>query len=543
MKIIYLSLAALALPLIFFTLYLHTIKGTKIKLGSFYLIKNFSVKMFKVRSLKDIISLILRLTFGLIIFLIIFNYQEIKKPERKVYIHSPQEKKISKIKKEKLLNLNVPHQGLDAFDEDIFFLESFVKNYPSIKKETTVIYAPSEKRLEQTKNDLIIFPGLNQERYIFGQWADIFSFSSLQTTKIKIKDSPLGVNQYYRLIIEDPQKIKTHLFLEDGTVLALSFEYQGKNILIFGVGLASFWGEVGLSGLFLEVVDTFLEGSSLAMDKDFKPWRENFSSSKQSLEEVKSKWPLDLLLKIAILIFLLEYLFFGAKKFFNRQILIFFLFFTLAGKLSAEDFKFVELGWNKKNNQPIFSIIKDELKKRTSIQIDNSYHEIFSLKNLKTGELPNFPFLWVMGIDQNFSLSSKEILTLKNFIKKGGIVFFDSKGINLNSFFSDFFKSKDFVLNKDPLSLPFLARDHAIYRSFYLVTTENFQGLNVSKSTQRTALIFSNQNLGERLKQREEMAIRTAVNIVLYMLSGNYKSDQIHTRQILKKLKQRELYK
>jgi len=42
---------------------------------------------------------------------------------------------------------------------------------------------------------------------------------------------------------------------------------------------------------------------------------------------------------------------------------------------------------------------------------------------------------------------------------------------------------------------------------------------------------------------KDEKALRTGINIVLYLLSGNYKSDQLHVRHILKRLKKRELFK
>ena len=82
-----------------------------------------------------------------------------------------------------------------------------------------------------------------------------------------------------------------------------------------------------------------------------------------------------------------------------------------------------------------------------------------------------------------------------------------------------------------------LPGDHPVYKSFFLLNRENFSGINVSLSTRRTALIISENNFRKRVLRRDEDAIKAGINIVLYMLSGNYKSDQIHTRQILKKLK------
>ncbi len=88
-----------------------------------------------------------------------------------------------------------------------------------------------------------------------------------------------------------------------------------------------------------------------------------------------------------------------------------------------------------------------------------------------------------------------------------------------------------------------LTGDHPLYKSFYLMNSQNFRGADVSLTTKRTAIILSENNLRQRILNRNEDALKAGVNIVLYMLSGNYKSDQIHTRQILNRLKKRELFR
>jgi hypothetical protein len=75
------------------------------------------------------------------------------------------------------------------------------------------------------------------------------------------------------------------------------------------------------------------------------------------------------------------------------------------------------------------------------------------------------------------------------------------------------------------------------------MNSQNFRGADVSLTTKRSAIILSENNLRQRILSRNDDALKASVNIVLYMLSGNYKSDQIHTRQILNRLKKRELFR
>jgi len=546
MNFLYLMLALSALPLVFLTLYTQTAKGQKVKLGSFFIIKDFSSKMFKVRNFKDFISMLLRIAFVALMALLIFDYQKIKEPKRKLIAHKASQKKDEPPKEKKYLKRNFPTRELDSFDEDIYFLESFLNNYPPINQETTLIYAPDDNRLSALKTNLIIFPSQHQARHIFGQWADILSLSSLQKKKTKIKGTDLFVQQYFRLIISDSEKVTRHLSLEDGTVIAASFKHQGQKVLIFGVGLASFWGDLGISGYFINIIDNFF----IPKQEEFLSWSDSLLNQEQSLEQVKSQLPFDLLIKIGLLIFLLEFIFFALKKYrfktsLSAQTNIFplilivtiFLFTSLSAK--AQDFTFIEL--RKKDNhknKAIFALIKKEISRRTSIRISPDFHQVFLSQNLARNILPEIPFLWIFPEDSSFNLSETEIKTLEKFIQRGGIIFID-----LPSLKDKMLLGKILGDHKELTSLNYLPRDHALYRSFYLVSYENLLGLDVSKSTQRTAIIVSTNNLRRRLLQGDEMAIRTAINVLLYMLSGNYKSDQIHTRQILKKLKQRELFK
>ncbi len=553
MNMLYIILAIISIPLVLYTLYAKTEKGQRIKLGSFFLIKDFPSRIFRVRSLKDKLLLTTRLAFAIVITILIFDPLSLETPDRESVLHRSREGiETSETAKRFKVVLDVPAKILDSFDEDIFFLDSLAKNLPSDKANLTIIYNPDDTRLDKLKEDIIVFPSQNQDRDVFNRWSKIFYLSDLMEEESKLKGSDYIVKKYIRPVIVDNDRISTYSKLENGNPIAFSFKEsigsRERRVLFFTIGMSESWGDAGLSGIVLDIIAGFQNNISLS--------EEAIAGDPDVLKDsgrASGMLPHKILLYVALLFFIMELLLFVyrsltfKKKGITASIIL--LLLLLAPELQAGGFTFIELDSNtipNKSNRLMFSIIKKEIERRTSVRINPQYYKKISTKELASGKMPELPYLWIIGCKGPSFFSKKVKQTLSKFMDRGGIIFIDTCGAENDSNFLS--KIYDFLLGKagyDPNKglLPKLPADHPIYKSFYLLAGGSFYGIDISRSTKRTALIVTRGNFKNGILGNDKIAIRTSINVLLYMLSGNYKSDQIHTRQILKKLKKRELYR
>lgn len=166
------------------------------------------------------------------------------------------------------------------------------------------------------------------------------------------------------------------------------------------------------------------------------------------------------------------------------------------------------------------------------------------------------PFLVYSGFG-SFSWSKEEGETLKRYLSGGGTLFVEDRAGEKGGSFDYAFRRelKKIFPDKDLAILP---REHAIFRSFYLLrtvggrklTNNYLEGLDIDG---RTAVIYSqNDVLGAWAKdlfgnylnpcppggeaQRWE-AQKLMMNIILYSVTGTYKTDMIHHPFIEEKLK------
>lgn len=164
--------------------------------------------------------------------------------------------------------------------------------------------------------------------------------------------------------------------------------------------------------------------------------------------------------------------------------------------------------------------------------------------------------------NEKFSLSAREKTALKQFIDRGGFVFFDDTLGQSKGPFGESVRALLRELYPDrPLEK--ISSDHAVYRSFFLMRnvsgrriSEKFlEGLDIGGQgggEERTAVIYSaNDLLGAWVKdnfgqyvfscepggeaQRWE-AFKLMVNIVYFSITGTYKKDAIHQPFIERKL-------
>ena len=536
MKILFIALALVSLPLVFLTMYLRTSQGLKQTLGSFFIIRKLRSDFLKVRSLKDVLLLLLRLAFAVLIALLIINPSDVKSPGRKTVFHEPGKLADDQPDNKFSIKLVAPAQSTDEFNEDLYFINAFIKNYKTGARNVSIIYNPSEKATGSLKGDVIIFPHMKQARNAFLKWIEMFDVSVLQSKETKIKDTNIAVRACYPVIVADSSKVKKLAELDDGTVVAVSFTYSNARVLLFGTGLSGFWGDMGVSGYFIDVIDKFLNNIPAPETQE----KEINNDDKYS-GQVKSLLSFDLMLKIASVVFILELLLFVFRKIRSKKVLPLIFILLFSANLYAEDFRFIELTPDgRPASTAMFAILKRELEEKTSVRIAPDYYRAHSAYALMRGELPEQPYLWITGCADAGVFNEKLALALKSFVDRGGIVFVDL-GSNGSGRCRQFFD--ELAIRVGGGGLTRLPGDHPLYKSFFLMNSQNFSGADVSITTKRTAIILSESNFSRKILVRNYEALKTGVNIVLYMLSGNYKSDQIHTRQILNRLKKRELFR
>ena len=199
--------------------------------------------------------------------------------------------------------------------------------------------------------------------------------------------------------------------------------------------------------------------------------------------------------------------------------------------------------------------------------------------NLETDELAVYPFLyWPVTPDQPLP-SDVAYLKLNDYLRTGGMILFDTRDANVSGFGASSANGRKLQQLAAPLDIPPLEpipADHVLTRTFYLL--QDFPGRHAGRSVwveaappdaeQVEGMPFRNLNdnvtpvviggndwaaawavddrgnplfpvgrgfAGER---QRELAYRFGVNLVMHVLTGNYKSDQVHVPALLDRLGQ-----
>ena len=210
------------------------------------------------------------------------------------------------------------------------------------------------------------------------------------------------------------------------------------------------------------------------------------------------------------------------------------------------------------------------LNQRTSVESVNTSGVDLEDSNLSFFSLLYWPITKSQQIPSSFAYSS-----LNTYLGTGGVILFDTRNADILSL-DDLTNNKMMQLTK-PLDIPRLEpvpKNHVLTRAFYLL--ENFPGrfnngslwvqtsnASVNDSGSEAfrfvndgvtpVLIGSNDwsaawavdhsgrpkfavGKGYAGERQREMALRFGVNLVMYVLTGNYKSDQVHVPAILERL-------
>ncbi|RYH08299.1 DUF4159 domain-containing protein [Tropicimonas sp. IMCC6043] len=218
--------------------------------------------------------------------------------------------------------------------------------------------------------------------------------------------------------------------------------------------------------------------------------------------------------------------------------------------------------------------LSDTLYARTSVEPTDPI-----AVNLETDELAFFPFLyWPIALDQPIP-SAEAYARLNRYLRSGGMILFDTRDADIGSFGSGTAAGRKLQQLARPLDIPPLEpipEDHVLTRTFYLL--QDFPGRFASRDVwveaapadaeRADGMPFRNLNdnvtpvviggndwaaawavdeyggpmfpvgRGHAGDRQREIALRFGVNLVMHVLTGNYKSDQVHVPDLLERLGQ-----
>lgn len=199
--------------------------------------------------------------------------------------------------------------------------------------------------------------------------------------------------------------------------------------------------------------------------------------------------------------------------------------------------------------------------------------------NLETDELAFFPILYWPITPRQPTPSSEAYAKLNAYLRSGGMIVFDTRDADTASFGASSPNGRKLQELAAPLDIPALEplpTDHVVTRTFYLL--QDFPGRHDSRDVwveaadpnveQIEGMPFRNLNDGVTPvliggndwaaawavnsgggpllpvgrgfsgDRQREIAYRFGVNLVMHVLTGNYKSDQVHVPALLDRLGQ-----
>jgi hypothetical protein len=199
--------------------------------------------------------------------------------------------------------------------------------------------------------------------------------------------------------------------------------------------------------------------------------------------------------------------------------------------------------------------------------------------NLETDELAFFPILYWPITPNQPTPSAEAYAKLNDYLRSGGMILFDTRDANVASFGASSPNGRKLQDLAAPLDIPALEplpADHVITRTFYLL--QDFPGRHNSRDVwveaadpnaeQIEGMPFRDLNDGVTPvviggndwaaawavnaggapllpvgrgfsgERQREIAYRFGINLVMHVLTGNYKSDQVHVPALLDRLGQ-----
>lgn len=195
-----------------------------------------------------------------------------------------------------------------------------------------------------------------------------------------------------------------------------------------------------------------------------------------------------------------------------------------------------------------------EIDKRTSIDVSLEPQE-----TRPQSSVFDTPFLYLAG-DRGFAApTTREIETLRRFLTFGGFLLIDSAEGRLGGAFDASVRRLVGDLFAPPQAgLEPLPPDHVIYKSFYLLSApvgrlHTTGDLEAVQHDGRASVVYCQNDLGGAFARdnfgnweyecypggevQRERAFRLGINLAMYALCLDYKTDQVHVPFILKRRK------
>jgi Domain of unknown function (DUF4159)/Aerotolerance regulator N-terminal len=207
--------------------------------------------------------------------------------------------------------------------------------------------------------------------------------------------------------------------------------------------------------------------------------------------------------------------------------------------------------------------LSEIMRARTSVE-----PEIPVALEIENDEMIFYPLVYWPMVASQPALSEKAVRRLDNYLRTGGVVLFDTRDaggpqLRRGQVSPGTARLRQLLARVDIGPLELVKEGHVLTRSFYL--TESFPGrypngrvwveqLNARANDGVSPLLIGGADWASAWamdrdgrpvapvqgggRRQREMAYRFGVNLVMYALTGNYKSDQVHLPAILDRLGQ-----
>jgi uncharacterized protein DUF4159 len=171
-----------------------------------------------------------------------------------------------------------------------------------------------------------------------------------------------------------------------------------------------------------------------------------------------------------------------------------------------------------------------------------------------SAELLAEPFTVWVGSEAVTPLSEPEVRGLRNYLTLGGVLFVDDSNPEVGAFGRSVRQELERVLPESPVVR--LPAQHVLYKSYYLLDrpfgrVEGPPYLEAITGGKMLRVLLSSHDLiGAMAQQRgggwtfpvepggqqqRELAMRLAVNLAMYVLCLDYKDDQVHAEELMRR--------
>lgn len=204
--------------------------------------------------------------------------------------------------------------------------------------------------------------------------------------------------------------------------------------------------------------------------------------------------------------------------------------------------------WNTRQGAP--ERLAWELMKRTSVEASLEHGAV----SLDSEALFSTPVLYMAGDSEFPPFTEAELGRLRRFLVYGGFLFIDGNPVSGSGFDASVRTMMTRLFPDSPLEV--LPSDHTLYKAFYLLDgrwgrVQHRSFMEGVTRDGRTMVIYSQNDVGGAWMRdnfgnwllpvtpggegQREMAFRLGVNLVMYALCTDYKSDQVHIPFIMRR--------